>query len=198
MGVYAHRFIEVLGKDNKWQLVPLWNKYRDDSYHEPDVVADGLKLRKHSCFLRRASSGFYSTGSLYSVEDISHPIGSGELSEEAREYVEGWDYPVRWEYFSLTELEAYADKCLEKVYSELADAFHDNNMRLIVGMLASAQGKEQKEDAEAYYHTPRYTSDEYMESYQIVMDELQRILFAVDEVEMICDWDKVRVVFFYA
>jgi hypothetical protein len=37
-----------------------------------------------------------------------------------------------------------------------------------------------------------------MESYQIVMDELQRILFAVDEVEMIYDWDRVRVVFFYA
>ena len=198
MGVYAHRFIEVLGQDNKWQLVPLWNKYRDDSYHEPDVVTGDLKLRKHTCFLRRASSGFYSTGSLYSVEDISHPIGSGELSEEARKYVEGWEYPVRWECFSLTELEAYADKCREKVYSELADAFHDNNMRLIVGMLASARGKEPKEDSEAYYHTPRYTFDEYMESYQIVMDELQRILFAVDEVEMIYDWDKVRVVFFYA
>ena len=198
MGVYAHRFIEVLRKDNKWQLVPLWSKYRDDSYHEPDVVTGDLKLRKHSCFLRRASSGFYSTGSLYSVEDISHPIGSGELSEEARKYVEDWEYPVRWECFSLTELEAYAGKCREKVYSELADAFHDNNMRLIVGMLASAQGKEPKEDPEAYYHTPRYTFDEYMESYQIVMDELQRILFAVDEVEMIYDWDKVRVVFFYA
>ena len=102
----------------------MWNKYKEDSYHEPDVVADGLKLRKHSCFLRRASSGFYSTGSLYSVEDISHPIGSGELSEEARKYVEDWEYPVRWECFSLTELEAYADKCREKVYSELADAFH--------------------------------------------------------------------------
>lgn len=197
MGVYSYRFIEVLGKDNKWHLMPLWSKYNDESYHELDVVRGDLKLRKHSCFLRRASSGFYSTGSLYSVEDISHPIGSGELSEEAREYVEGWEYPVRWECFSLTELEAYADKCREKVYSELADAFHDNNMRLIVGMLASAQGKEQKEDPEAYYHTPRYTFDEYMESYQIVMDELQRILFAVDEVEMINDWDKVRVVFFY-
>ena len=120
------------------------------------------------------------------------------MSEETRKYVEGWDYPVRWECFSLVELEAYADKCREKVYSELADAFHDNNMRLIVGMLASAQGKEPKEDSEAYYHTPRYTFDEYMESYQIVMDELQRILFAVDEVEMIYDWDRVRVVFFYA
>ena len=69
---------------------------------------------------------------------------------------------------------------------------------MIVGMLASAQGKEPKEDSKAYYHTPRYTFDEYMESYQIVMDELQRILFAVDEVEMIYDWDRVRVVFFYA
>ena len=106
MGVYAHRFIEVLGKDNKWQMVPLWSKYKEDNYNQPDVVAGDLKLRRHSCFLSRASSGFYSTDSLYSVEDISHPIGGGELSEEAREYVEGWDYSVRWECFSLTELEA--------------------------------------------------------------------------------------------
>lgn len=104
MGVYAHRFIEVLGKDNKWQLVPLWSKYREDSYSQPDVVAGDLKLRKYSCFLRRASSGFYSTGSLYSVEDISHSVSPDELSEETRKYVEGWEYPVRWECFSLTEL----------------------------------------------------------------------------------------------
>ena len=198
MGVYAHRFIEVLDKDNQWQLLPLWSKYRENSYSQPDVVVGDLKLTKHPCFLSRASSGFYSTGSLYSVEDISHPIGESELSEEARKFVEGWEYPVRWECFSLVELEAYADKCREKVYSELADAFHDNNMRLIVGMLASAQGKNAKEDPEAYYHTPRYTFDEYLESYQIVMDELHRILFVVDEVEMLFDWDKVRVVFFYA
>ena len=198
MGVYAHRFIEVLGKDNKWQVVPLWSKYKEDSYSQPDVVADDLKLTKHPCFLRRASSGFYSTGSLYSVEDISHPIGESELSEEARKFVEGWKYPVRWECFSLVELEAYADKCREKVYSELADAFHDNNMRLIVGMLASAQGKDTKEDSEAYYHTPRYTFDEYLESYEVVVAELNRIYFVVNEIEVIYDPDKVRVVFFYA
>ena len=198
MGVYAHRFIEVLDKDNQWQLLPLWSKYRENSYSQPDVVAEELKLTKHPCFLSRASSGFYSTGSLYSVEDISHPLAPDELSEETRKYVEDWEYPVRWEGFSLVELEAYADKCREKVYSELADAFHDNNMRQIVGMLASAQGKDAKEDPEAYYHTPRYTFDEYLESYQIVMDELHRILFVVDEVEMLFDWDKVRVVFFYA
>ena len=35
MGVYAHRFIEVLGKDNKWQVVPLWRRVSgklSDSY----------------------------------------------------------------------------------------------------------------------------------------------------------------------
>lgn len=198
MGVYAHRFIEVLDKDNQWQVVPLWSKYRESSYTQPDVVAGELKLTKRPCFLRRASSGFYSIGSLYSVEDISHPIAESELSKEARKFVEDWDYPVRWEGFSLVELEAYADKCREKVYSELADAFHDNNMRLIVGMLASAQGKDAKEDPEAYYHTPRYTFDEYMESYEIVMAELYRIYFVVNEIEVIYAPDKVRVVFFYA
>lgn len=35
MGVYAHRFIEALGKDNKWQVVPLWSKYKEDSYSHP-------------------------------------------------------------------------------------------------------------------------------------------------------------------
>lgn len=198
MGVYAHRFIEVLDKDNQWQVVPLWSKYRESSYTQLDVVAGELKLTKHPCFLRRASSGFYSIGSLYSVEDISHPIAESELSKEARKFVEDWDYSVRWEGFSLVELEAYADKCREKVYSELADAFHDNNMRLIVGMLASAQGKDAKEDPEAYYHTPRYTFDEYMESYEIVMAELYRIYFVVNEIEVIYAPDKVRVVFFYA
>ena len=198
MGVYAHRFIEVLNKDNKWQLLPLWSNYRESSYSQPDVVIDDLKLTKHSCFLSRASSGFYSTGSLYSVEDISHPIGSEALSEEARKFVEGWKWPVRWECFSLVELETYADKCREKVYSELADAFHDNNMRLIVKMLASAQGKDTKEDPEAYYHTPRYTFDEYLESYDVVVAELYRLYFVINEIGAIYDPDKVRVVFFYA
>ena len=197
MGVYAHRFIEVLDKDNQWHLLPLWSNYRENSYSQPDVVIDDLKLTKHSCFLSRASSGFYSTGSLYSVEDISHPIGSEALSEEARKFVEGWEWPVRWECFSLVELETYADKCREKVYSELADAFHDNNMRQIVGMLASAQGKTTKQ-SEEYYHTPRYTFDEYLESYEIVMAELYRIYFVVNEIAVVYDPDKVRVVFFYA
>ena len=198
MGVYAYRFIEVLGKDNKWQLLPLWSKYRESSYSQPDVVAEEIKLTKHPCFLSRASSGFYSTGSLYSVEDISHPLAADELSEETRKYVEDWEYPVRWEGFSLVELEAYADKCREKVYSELADAFHDNNMRLIVKMLASAQGRDTKEDSEAYYHTPRYTFDEYIESYEVVVAELYRLYFVINEIGAIYDPDKVRIVFFYA
>lgn len=197
MGVYAHRFIEVLDKDNKWQLLPLWSKYRESSYSQPDVVVEDLKLTKQPCFLSRASSGFYSTGSLYSVEDISHPLSADELSEETRKYVEGWEYPVRWEGFSLVELEAYADKCREKVYSELADALHDNNMRQIVGMLASAQGKTTKQ-SEEYYHTPRYTFDEYLESYEVVIAELYRLYFVVNEIEVIYNPDKVRVVFFYA
>ena len=58
MGVYAHRFIEVLDKDNKWKLLPLWSKYRENSYSQPDVVAEDLKLTKQPCFLSRASSGF--------------------------------------------------------------------------------------------------------------------------------------------
>ena len=121
-----------------------------------------------------------------------------ELSEEAQMYVEGWKYPVRWEGFSFVELEAYADKCREKLYSELADAFHDNNMRLIVGMLASAQGKEISDDSEDYYHTPRYTFDEYLESYQIVVDELNTIHFLVTEFSNTFDFRNVRIVFFFA
>ena len=74
MGVYAHRFIEVIDKDNQWHLLPLWSKYKDSSYNQPDLVADDLKLTKHHCFLRRSSSGFYSPGSMYSVDDISHSI----------------------------------------------------------------------------------------------------------------------------
>ena len=95
------------------------------------------------------------------------------------------------------ELEAYADKCREKVYSELADAFHDNNMRQIVGMLASAKGETAKQ-SEEFYHTPRYTFDEYLESYEVVIAELYRLYFVVNEIEVIYNLDKVRVVFFYA
>ena len=81
--------------------------------------------------------------------------------------------------------------------TELADAFHDNNMRQIVGMLASAQGKTAKQ-SEEYYHTPRYTFDEYLESYEVVIAELYRLYFVVNEIEVIYNPDKVRVVFFYA
>ena len=198
MGVYAHRFIEILDKDNKWQLLPLWSKYKASSNYQPDVVKGDLKLKKHCCFLRRATSGFYSTGSLFGVEDISHLITEEELSEEARDYVKGFEFSVRLEGYSLVELEAYADKCREKVYSELADAFHDHNMRLIVGLLTSEQGKIKNEDSKEYFHTPRNAFDEYLESYQMVLDELHRILFVIDEVEMCFNWDRVRVVFFYA
>lgn len=200
MGVYAHRFIEILGKgkDNKWHALPLWSKFKEGSYGNPDLINGDLKLTKYNCFLSRTSSGFYSTGSLYSYEDISRPMAPDELSEEARKYVEGWKYPVRWEGFSLVELEAYADKCREKLYSFLADAFHDNNMRLIVGMLASAHGKEKSEDSEDYYHTPRDVFDEYLESYQIVVNELNTILFIVDEFSSTIDFSKVRVVYFCA
>lgn len=38
MGVYAHRFIEVLDKDNHWHLLPLWSKYKESSYSQPDLV----------------------------------------------------------------------------------------------------------------------------------------------------------------
>lgn len=197
MGIYAHRFIEVLDKDNKWQLLPLWSKYKESSYYQPDVVKGDLQLKKHSCLLKRAASGFYSTGSLYNVEDICHSIVEEELSEETRDYVKGFELSVRWKCYSLTELEDYADKCREKVYSELADAFHDHNMRMMVGMLTSEQGKMKNEDSKKYFHTPRRVFDEYLESYQIVLDELHRILFVIDEVEMRFNWDKVRVVFFY-
>ena len=194
MGVYAHRFIEIQGKDSKWHALPIWSKYSENSSSNPDLINGDLKLKRHDCFLSRISYGFYSTGSLYSYEDISHPMAPDELSEEAQMYVEGWKYPVRWEGFSLVELEAYADKCREKLYSELADAFHDNNMRLIVGMLASAQGKEISDD----YHTPRYAFDEYLENYQIVVDELNTIHFLVTEFSNTFDFRNVRIVFFFA
>ena len=104
MGVYAHRFIEVIDKDNQWHLLPLWSKYKDSSYNQPDLVADDLKLTKHHCFLRRSSSGFYSPGSMYSVDDISHPIAQSELSDETREYIEHYDWPVRTECFLLSDI----------------------------------------------------------------------------------------------
>ena len=132
MGVYAHRFIEVLDKDNKWKALPVWNKHEEDSYGKPDIILGELKLKKHLCFLQRASSGFYSSGSLFSEDDISHAISSDELSDDARAYVAEFNYPINWHCFSLAELEAFVDKCGEQVYSNLAEAFHDRNMKLIV------------------------------------------------------------------
>ena len=38
MGVYAHRFIEVLDKDNKWKALPLWNKHEEGAYGKPDII----------------------------------------------------------------------------------------------------------------------------------------------------------------
>ena len=200
MGVYAHRFIEVLDKDNQWHLLPLWSKYNESDYSQPDLVTDELKLTKHHCFLRRSSSGFYSTGSLYSVDDISHPIAQSELSDETREYVEHYDWPVRTECFLLSELEAFADKCQEQVYSHLADAFHDRNMQLIIKMLANATNtsKQAEVEEEDYYRSPRATFDDYIEDYLSVMAEVFKVHFLISEVDFYYDPAKVRVVFFYA
>lgn len=200
MGVYAHRFIEVIDKDNQWHLLPLWSKYKDSSYNQPDLVADDLKLTKHHCFLRRSSSGFYSPGSMYSVDDISHPIAPSELSDETREYIEHYDWPVRTECFLLSELEAFADKCQEQIYSHLADAFHDRNMQLIIKMLANATNTSKQTEVEEddYYRSPRATFDDYLEDYLSVMAEVFKIHFLISEVDFIYDPAKVRVVFFYA
>ena len=46
MGVYAHRFIEVLDKDNKWKVLPVWNKHEEDAYGKPDIIIGELKLKK--------------------------------------------------------------------------------------------------------------------------------------------------------
>ena len=200
MGVYAHRFIEVLGKDNKWKALPLWNKHEEDSYGKPDVIVGELKLKKHLCFLQRASSGFYSTASLFSEDDLSHPISSEELSDDVREYVAGYEFPVNWHCFSLAELEAFADKCEEQVYSNIADAFHDRNMQLIVKMLASIRNKkdndEETED-DNYCQSPRAAYDDYMEEYLNVVSELNMIHFIIREIYGYYSPDMIRVVFFY-
>ena len=200
MGVYAHRFIEVLDKDNQWHLLPIWSKYKESSYSQPDLVADDLKLTKHHCFLRRSSSGFYSPGSMYSVDDISHPIAQSELSDETREYIEHYDWPVRTECFLLSELEAFADKCQEQIYSHLADAFHDRNMLLIIKMLANATNTSKQTEVEEddYYRSPRSTFDDYLEDYLSVMSEVFKIHFLNNEIDFYYDPAKVRVVFFYA
>ena len=46
MGVYVHRFIEVLDKDNKWKALPVWNKHEEDAYGKPDIIIGELKLKK--------------------------------------------------------------------------------------------------------------------------------------------------------
>jgi len=200
MGVYAHRFIEVLDKDNKWKALPLWNKHEEDSYGKPDVIVGELKLKKHLCFLQRASSGFYSTASLLSEDDISHSISSEELSVDVRAYVAKIEFPINWHCFSLAELEAFADKCEEQIYSNLADAFHDRNMQLIVKMLASIRNErangEENED-EDFFQSPRATYDDYMEDYLSVVSELSWIHFIIHEVYSYYSSDMIRVVFFY-
>ena len=50
MGVYAHRFIEVLDKDNKWKVLPVWNKHEEDAYGKPDIIIGELKLKKQFVF----------------------------------------------------------------------------------------------------------------------------------------------------
>ena len=180
MGVYAHRFIEVLGKDNKWKALPLWNKHEEGAYGKPDIIDGELKLKRHLCFLQSESSGFYSSASLFSEEDLSHSISSDELSEDVREYMAGYEFPVNWLCFSLAELEAFADKCKEQIYSNIADAFHDRNMQLIVKMLASIR-KENGNDEEtedSIYQSPRAEYDDYMEEFLSVLSELNMIHYA--------------------
>ena len=200
MGVYAHRFIEVFDKDNKWKALPLWNKHEDDAYGKPDIIDGELKLKRHLCFLQRASSGFYSSVSLFSEDDLSHSISSEELSDEARAYVAGFELPVNWHCFLLSELEAFADKCEEQVYSNLADAFHDRNMQLVVKMLASMRkeniGDEETEEGGSY-QTPRAVYNDYLEDYLNVVSELNKIYFIIHEIYGYYNSDKIRVVFFY-
>ena len=50
MGVYAHRFIEIQDKDNKWQAQPLWSKYEESNYCQPDLVVGELKLKKNLAY----------------------------------------------------------------------------------------------------------------------------------------------------
>lgn len=199
MGVYAHRFIEVLDKNNKWKALPLWNKYEEDAYGKPDIIDGELKLKRHLCFLQRASSGFYSSASLFSEDDISHSISPDELSDDVRAYVAGFEFPVNWHYFSLSELEAFADMCEEQIYSNLADAFHDRNMQLIVKMLASIRNEKGNDEAtedDSIFQSPRAAYNDYMEDYLSVVSELNRIYFIVHEIYGYYSSDMIRVVFF--
>ena len=200
MGVYAHRFIEVLDKDNKWKALPVWNKHEEDTYGKPDIIIGELKLKKQLCFLQRASSGFYSSASLFSEDDISHSFSPEELSDEARAYVAGFELPVNWHCFLLSDLEAFADKCGEQLYSNLADAFHDRNMQLVVKMLASMRkeniGDEETEEGGSY-QAPRAVYNDYLEDYLNVVSELNKIYFIIHEIYSYYNSDKIRVVFFY-
>lgn len=198
MGVYSHRFIEVQDKDNKWQALSLWNKYEESDFCQPDLVVGELKLKKNLCFLQRSSSGFYSPGALYSVDDISHPISQSELGDETRNYIEHFDYPVRIESFLLSELKAFSDKCKEQVYAHIADAFHDHNMQLIVKMLASTKEVCLGSDDYEYCRSPRSAFDDYVEDYLEVLAELFKVYFAIHELGYCYNSEKVRVVFFYA
>ena len=200
MGVYAHRFIEVLGKDNQWKALPVWNKHEEDSYGKPDIEVGELKLEKQLCFLQRASSGFYSSGSLFSEDDISHSISSDELSDDARAYVADFKFPISWHCFSLAELEAFADKCGERIYSNLADAFHDHNMQLIVKMLTSIKkenGEDEEIEEDEFCRTPRGAYDDYLEDYLSVVSELNKIYFIIQEIYNYYSSDMIRVVFYY-
>ena len=201
MGVYAHRFIEVLDKDNKWKALPVWNKHEKDSYGKPDIEVGDLNLKKHLCFLQRASSGLYSSGSLISEDDISHAISSDELSDDARAYVAEFKYPISWHCFSLAELEAFVDKCGERIYSNLADSFHDRNMQLIVKMLTSIKkenGQDEETEEDGFYQTPRGVYDDYLEDYLCVVSELNKIYFIIHDVYSYYSSDMIRVVFFYS
>ena len=200
MGVYAHRFIEVLDKDNKWKVLPVWNKHEEDAYGKPDIIIGELKLKKQLCFLQRASSGFYSSVSLFSQDDISHPISPDELSDDVKAYVAKIELPISWHCFSLAELEAFVDKCGEQVYSNLADAFHDRNMQLIVKMLTSMRkdnGKDEEIEEDGFYQTPRATYDDYLEDYLSVVSELNKIYFIIHEIYSYYSSDMIRVVFYY-
>ena len=145
-------------------------------------------------------SGFYSTASLFSEDDLSHPISSEELSDDVREYVAGYEFPVNWHCFSLAELEAFADKCEEQVYSNLADAFHDRNMQLIVKMLASMRkenGNDEETEDDNNCQSSRAVYDDYMEEYLNVVSELNMIHFIIREIYGYYNPDMIRVVFFY-
>ena len=200
MGVYAHRFIEFLGKDNQWKALPLWNRHEGDASGKPDITVGDLELKKHLCFLQRASSGFYSSGSLFSEDDVSHPISPDELSDDVRAYAAKIELPIRWHCFSLAELEAFVDKSGEQIYSNLADAFHDRNMQLIVKMLASMRkenGKDEEIEEGDFYQTPRAAYNDYLEDYLSVVSELNKIYFVTREIYSYYSSDKIRVVFFY-